>query len=124
MLDSYIVTLPDGSEGALSDFYAGIMDESITATDAGYILSDGTLVQTNGEAMWNPDADVLISLMSPYLDGGVATEGGGASRSAEDADDEDYQDDTDTTIKPFFKTPVGMGVIALGAYVVYDKYIK
>jgi hypothetical protein len=124
MLDSYIVTLPDGSQGALSDFYAGIMDESITATDAGYILSDGTLVQTNGEAMWNPDADVLISLMSPYLEGVEIVEDSGASDSAESADDEDYENDVITNKKPFYKTPVGMGMIVLGAYVVYDKYIK
>jgi hypothetical protein len=69
MLEGYIVTLPDGSVGSLADFYSGIMDESIQATDAGYVLSDGTLLPTQGEAMWNPDADVLVALMSPYLSG-------------------------------------------------------
>jgi len=67
MLEGYEVTLPDGSVGSLADFYAGIMDESIQATDAGYVLSDGTLVPTQGEAMWNPDADVLIALMSQSI---------------------------------------------------------
>ena len=74
-LANYIVTLPDGSEGSLDVFYDSILSGDIEVTDAGYVLSDGTTVPTNGEPYWGVTEDDLIGLMSPYL-----TEvGGGAS---------------------------------------------
>jgi hypothetical protein len=43
-LSNYIVTLPDGSEGGLDDFYYAIQASEIEITDDGYVLSDGTLL--------------------------------------------------------------------------------
>ena len=120
MLDSYIVTLPDGSQGNLLDFYNGIMDESIQATDAGYVLSDGSLVPTNGEAMWNPDADVLVALMSPYLSDGGQSRSGDDDDSYEDS--ADYGDDYDSP--PHVSSSDNLwrfvGIAAI-AYIIFGK---
>jgi hypothetical protein len=119
MLESYIVTLPDGSQGTLGAFYEGIMDESIQATDAGYVLSDGTLLPTNGEAMWNPDADVLITLMSPYL----SNDGGSVRDSA--TDDVITEDDSEIVS---LEQPTNLwkvvGVALIGYILVEKGYIK
>lgn len=110
MLDGYIVTLPDGSQGSLMTFYEGIMDESITADDAGYILSDGTLLPTNGEAMWNPDADTLVALMMPYL----GKEDGSVSAMSEDRHDDG--DDDSIPAQPFNWKWVGVAALAYIAW--------
>ena len=84
------------------------MDESITATDSGYVLSDGSLLPTNGEAMWNPDADVLVTLMMPYL----GKDDGSVSAIAEDR--LDYDDDV--TTQPFNWKWVGVAALVYIAY--------
>jgi len=122
MLDT-IVILPDGSQGTLSDFYDGIMDESIKTTDAGYVLSDGTVLSTNGEPMWNPSAEYLYQLMSPYIEGATPRE-----ISAEEvlsADDVDLYrvvggEDLEPK-KPFYKKPIGVVAIGFLAYMIYKK---
>tara|TARA_R100001244_G_scaffold18708_1_gene19549 strand:- start:697 stop:1065 length:369 start_codon:yes stop_codon:yes gene_type:complete len=120
MLEGYIVTLPDGSQGSLMAFYEGIMDESITATDAGYVLSDGTLLPTNGEAMWNPDADVLITLMSPYLSDGTESSSGDDGALDEDADS-----DGSGGQDPYGMQQLGMiRIFAIGVvgYLIYKEF--
>ena len=67
VLSSYMITLPDGSEGSLMDFYTAIMDGSIDATDEGYVLSSGEIIPTNGHSIYGPTEDELIALMSSYL---------------------------------------------------------
>lgn len=123
MLDTIII-LPDGSSGTLSDFYDGIMDESIKTTDAGYVLSDGTVLSTVGEPMWNPSADYLYQLMSPYIDGGKGT-----GRAATNVDSTESNEDVDLVVggedfqpkKPFYKKPIGMIAIGFLAYMIYKK---
>lgn len=118
MLDT-IVTLPDGSQGTLNDFYDGIMDESIKTTDAGYVLSDGTVLSTNGEPMWNPSAEYLYQLMSPYIEGATPKE-----ISAEEvlnADDGEVQTYSSVTKTPFYKKPIGLISIGFLAYMIYKK---
>lgn len=43
------------------------MDGSVETSDAGYILPDGALLPTKGEAIYGPSEDELIALMYPYL---------------------------------------------------------
>tara|TARA_R110002020_G_scaffold25831_3_gene83585 strand:+ start:93 stop:452 length:360 start_codon:yes stop_codon:yes gene_type:complete len=117
MLESYIVQLPDGSEGNLLDFYNGIMDESITATDEGYILSDGSIVPTNGEAMWNPDADVLIALMSPYIVGDSGESDNDDIALDEDTDNDDSSD-SEGNDKGMIKYVIMLGV----GYLLYKEF--
>jgi hypothetical protein len=84
-LSNYIVTLPDGSEGGLDDFYYAIQASEIEITDDGYVLSDGTLLPTNGEPYWGVTEEDLITLMRDYLtkvDSSVSeVSSGGGSRS-------------------------------------------
>lgn len=84
-LSNYIVTLPDGSEGGLDDFYNAIQASEVDITDDGYVLSDGTLLPTNGEPYWGVTEEDLIILMGPYLTdvGSIVSEvgTGGESRS-------------------------------------------
>lgn len=121
MLDT-IITLPDGSSGTLSDFYDGIMDESIKTTDAGYVLSDGTVLSTNGEPMWNPSAEYLYQLMSPYIEGATPRQISAEEvlNTNEGVDlvigGEDFQPK-----KPFYKKPIGMIAVGLLAYMIYKK---
>ena len=118
MLEGYEVTLPDKSVGSLADFYAGIMDESIQATDAGYVLSDGTLVPTQGEAMWNPDADFLIALMSPYISGGEGT----STRSVPTDTPPPTEDEDLPPIKANFSWKwVGIAALAIFGYKEFVK---
>mgnify|MGYP003137749451 CR=1 FL=1 len=81
-LANYIVTLPDGSQGTLDVFYDSILSGDIDITDAGYVLSDGTTIATNGEPYWGVTEDDLISLMSPYLSDVGGGTGVAASRSS------------------------------------------
>ena len=67
VLSTYTVSLPNGSQGTLLDFYTAIMDGSVETSDAGYILPDGALLPTKGEAIYGPSEDELIALMFPYL---------------------------------------------------------
>ena len=67
ILSTYTVYLPDGSQGTLLDFYTAIMDGSVETSDAGYILPDGAVLPTKGEAIYGPSEDELIALMYPYL---------------------------------------------------------
>tara|TARA_R110001599_G_scaffold310354_1_gene517452 strand:+ start:337 stop:714 length:378 start_codon:yes stop_codon:yes gene_type:complete len=67
ILSTYTVNLPNGSQGTLLDFYTAIMDGGVEATDAGYILPDGSILPTKGEAIYYPSDDELLALMSPYL---------------------------------------------------------
>ena len=67
ILSTYTVSLPNGSQGTLLDFYTAIMDGSVETSDAGYILPDGALLPTKGEAIYGPSEDELIALMFPYL---------------------------------------------------------
>ncbi len=127
MLDT-IITLPDGSQGTLNDFYDGIMDESVKTTDAGYVLSDGTVLSTNGEPMWNPSAEYLYQLMSPYIDGGkgrrMTLQGVDNVESNEDVESNEGVDAVDgdlTPKKPFYKKPIGVIAIGLLAYLIYTK---
>ena len=118
MLDTIII-LPDGSQGTLNDFYDGIMDESIKTTDAGYVLSDGTVLSTNGEPMWNPSAEYLYQLMSPYIEGATPRE-----ISAEEVlntDDVDVIGGDFEPQKPFYKKPIGLISIGFLAYMIYKK---
>jgi hypothetical protein len=120
MLDT-IVILPDGSQGTLNDFYDGIMDESIKTTDAGYVLSDGTILSTNGEPMWNPSAEYLYQLMSPYIEGATPREISAEEvLNNEDVDlvvgGEDFEPK-----KPFYKKPIGVVAIGFLAYMIYKK---
>lgn len=67
VLQNYLISLPNGSEGTLYDFYLGVMDNSIEVTDAGYVLSDGTLVPTNQEPLFGASEEEMVALMSPYI---------------------------------------------------------
>ena len=67
ILSTYTVNLPNGSQGSLLDFYTAIMDGSVETSDAGYILPDGAVLPTKGEAIYGPSEDELIALMFPYL---------------------------------------------------------
>ena len=115
-LDTYIVTLPDGSQGDLMSFYESIMDESIQPTDAGYVLSDGSLIPTNGEAIWNPDEETLIALMTQYL----------LISELIEEDVVDLGDDTPPTTDFTPRKFEPMTILLLGAvgYMVYMEYAK
>jgi len=122
MLDT-IVILPDGSQGTLNDFYDGIMDESIKTTDAGYVLSDGTVLSTNGEPMWNPSAEYLYQLMSPYIEGATPREIS-AEEVLNNEDVDLYRQDGGEDFepkKPFYKKPIGVVAIGFLAYMIYKK---
>ena len=122
MLDT-IITLPDGSQGTLNDFYDGIMDESIKTTDAGYVLSDGTVLSTNGEPMWNPSAEYLYQLMSPYIEGATPREIS-AEEVLNNEDVDLYRQDGGEDFepkKPFYKKPIGVVAIGFLAYMIYKK---
>jgi hypothetical protein len=67
ILSTYTVNLPNGSQGSLLDFYTAVMDGSVETSDAGYILPDGSVLPTKGEAIYGPSEDELIALMYPYL---------------------------------------------------------
>ena len=93
-LSNYIVTLPDGSEGGLDDFYYAIQASEIEITDDGYVLSDGTLLPTNGEPYWGVTEEDLITLMRDYLtkvDSSVSevSSGGGSRSQVVNTDDGD-----------------------------------
>lgn len=122
MLD-VTITLPDGSQGTLNDFYNGIMDESIQVTDSGFVLSDGSLIKTNGQPMWNPSAEYLTQLMSAYIgdgkDRGVTTTSVDSSDSNEDVDL--VGGESFPPKKPFYKKPIGMIAIGVLAYLIYKK---
>lgn len=120
MLDT-IITLPDGSQGTLNDFYNGIMDESIQVTDSGFVLSDGSLIKTNGQPMWNPSAEYLTQLMSAYIGDGkdrVTTTSVGSTDSNEDVD---TIGEVFPPKKPFYKKPIGVIAIGVLAYLIYTK---
>mgnify|MGYP005820928507 CR=1 FL=1 len=67
ILSTYTVSLPNGSQGSVMDFYTAIMDGSVEATDEGYILPDGSVLPTEGEAIYGPTEDELLALLSPYI---------------------------------------------------------
>jgi len=66
-MQDYLVTLPDGSEGTLELFYQSILDNSITITDGGYVLEDGTLLETNGEPAMGMTEEELLVILAPYI---------------------------------------------------------
>jgi hypothetical protein len=76
VLQNYVVSLPNGSEGTLYDFYLAVMDNSIEVNDKGYILSDGTLVPTSQEPLFGANEEEMLALMSQYIidENGMAQE--------------------------------------------------
>lgn len=123
-LSNYIVTLPDGSEGGLDDFYYAIQASEIEITDNGYVLSDGTLLPTDGEPYWGVTEEDLIILMGPYLsDAGsnvqeVST--GGESRSQSGITD-DGDDSTTTSSDSGNANLYKVVVVGLLLYIIIKK---
>ena len=54
ILSTYTVSLPNGSQGTLLDFYTAIMDGSVETSDAGYILPDGALLKLQASSSIHP----------------------------------------------------------------------
>ena len=124
MLEGYIVTLADGSEGTLMDFYNGIVDNSIDVTDSGFVLSDGSLVQTNGVPYYPPSAEDLIVLMSPYLSTDGEVSDSQVSESAINQDElEDGAGEEVTSTNGSNKTMKTLLTIGVG-YLLYTEFIK
>ena len=67
VLQNYVVSLPNGSQGTLYDFYLAVMDNSIEVSDNGYILEDGTLVPTSQEPLFGANEDEMLALMGQYI---------------------------------------------------------
>ena len=123
-LSNYIVTLPDGSEGGLDDFYNAIQASEIDITDDGYILSDGTLLATDGEPYWGVTEDDLIILMGPYLtkvDSSVSEiSTGGGSRSQSGRTD-DGNDSTTTSSDSGNASLYKVVVVGLLLYIIIKR---
>ena len=92
ILSTYTVSLPNGSQGSLLDFYTAIMDGSVETSDAGYILPDGAVLPTKGEAIYGPSEDELIALMFPYLSQEPSPTSGISTSQREEIEDDLSQD--------------------------------
>jgi hypothetical protein len=66
-MQDYLVTLPNGLEGTLELFYEGILSNNIGITDEGYILEDGSLLETNGEPAMGMTEEELLIVLAPYI---------------------------------------------------------
>jgi len=87
-MQDYLVTLPDGSEGTLELFYQGILSNAITITDGGYILEDGSLLETNGEPAMGMVEEELLVILAPYI----------SEISYDDDGEEDLYDDEEDEV--------------------------
>lgn len=120
-LANYIVTLPDGSTGSLDVFYDSILSGDIEVTDAGYVLSDGTTLPTQGEPYLGVTEEDLISLMSPYL----SDTGGGVSSARSEVVNDTVEQDSDSGLLSSDSLSNGhlykLVVIGLLAYIIVNK---
>lgn len=64
--DIYI-ELPDGSQGDLLTFYDAINSGEVGVSDDGFVLSDGSILETNGEPLYGVSEDELVILMEDYI---------------------------------------------------------
>ena len=103
ILATYTVELPNGSSGTLMDFYTAIMDGSVEASDGGYILPDGSVLPTKGEAIYGPSEDELLALMSPYVYQ-EPSPSRDIPKSQRDVVEDEYSQDSPNKPKGFNKT--------------------
>jgi hypothetical protein len=112
-MQDYLVTLPDGSEGTLELFYQSILDNSITITDEGYVLEDGTLLETNGEPAMGMTEEELLVILAPYISEISYDEAG---------DGLDYVPEEEVLVEPVKDNKVFLYlVLGLIAYMVIKK---
>ena len=119
-LANYIVTLPDGSTGGLDVFYDSILSGDIEVTDAGYVLSDGTTLPTQGEPYLGVTEEDLISLMSPYL----SDAGGGVSSARSEVVNDTVEQESDSGLLSSDSSNghlYKLVVIGLLAYIIVKK---
>ena len=61
------IELPDGSQGDLLTFYDAINSGEVDVSDDGFVLSDGSVLATNGVPLYGASEDELVILMEDYI---------------------------------------------------------
>ena len=108
-LQNINVRLPNGSVGSLLSFYESTMSGDVEVSDEGFILSDGTVIPTNGEPLYGASEEEMEILMEDYI-----------IRNSRDIPNEI---DNTKKLKPKVSTMSGnytkLLIIVLGAYLIF-----
>jgi len=123
ILSTYTVELPNGSDGTLMDFYTAIMDGSVEASDSGYILPDGSVLPTQGQAIYGPSEDELLALMSAYVFQEPAPSRN-IPQSERDVVEDELSQDASSKPKGISKTVKFMGLILALMLIRQNKGLK